>query len=378
MISLSNGGDNSYRGAQPARSIVIGTVDGVARLERRDGGWATLERGLPGVFVSAVTIADNGTIFAATHGSGVARSRDGGKSWDWPNRGIDHLDLWAIRAGRLHGHDVIVAGSQPAHVYISDDNGESWRELHGARDVPSAAHWCFPPPPRIGHVKDIVIDGDRLFVGIEIGALLVSTDGGETFCDLALDPDPRECDVHRLIVHKDRPGELLVANGLMGIMRSDDDGAHWRRMPLPDGANYPDPIVMHPDDPDLLFLSVGVGWPPHWYKIGRGRGQIARSRDGGATWERLLGGLPDGQRAVFSALTIETYADGYALYSVDTDGQVFESLDGGDRWSIIADVAPVSKGEFYRGLVKDRVVIATVDDVIVNEVAAARFAEARV
>jgi hypothetical protein len=61
------------------------------------------------------------------------------------------------------------------------------------------------------------------------------------------------------------------------------------------------------------------------------------------------------------------------LYTADTDGQIFESLDGGNTWEIIADVAPVSKGEFYRGLVKDRIPLATVDDVKVNPSAAARL-----
>jgi hypothetical protein len=96
------------------------------------------------------------------------------------------------------------------------------------------------------------------------------------------------------------------------------------------------------------------------------------------TWERLLGGLPDGQRALFSALTIEAWPGGYALHAVDTDGQVFESLDGGDHWTIIADVPPVSKGEFHRGLVRDRTKLATVDDIVVSDVAARRLAAANV
>jgi hypothetical protein len=88
----------------------------------------------------------------------------------------------------------------------------------------------------------------------------------------------------------------------------------------------------------------------------------------------LLGGLPNGQRALFSAITVEAWPGGSALFAVDTDGQVVESRDNGDSWSIIADVAPVSKGEFYRGLVKDRIKLANVDDIVVSAAAAARFA----
>ena len=101
--------------------------------------------------------------------------------------------------------------------------------------------------------------------------------------------------------------------------------------------------------------------------------KIARSRDAGKSWERLLGGLPNGQRALFSAITIEAWKGGYSLHAADTDGQVFESLDGGDTWEIIADVAPVSKGEFYRGLVKNRTKLASVDDVVVNPSAQHRW-----
>jgi hypothetical protein len=44
-----------------------------------------------------------------------------------------------------------------------------------------------------------------------------------------------------------------------------------------------------------------------------------------------------------------------------------------NTWGIIADVAPVSKGEFYCGLLKDRVPLATVDNVELNPTAAARL-----
>jgi hypothetical protein len=147
-------------------------------------------------------------------------------------------------------------------------------------------------------------------------------------------------------------------------------------MKMPDEANYPDAVVIHPDQPDLLFMSAGVGWPVHWYELGRARGKIFRSRDAGKTWERLLGGLPNGQRALFSGLTIEARNDGYSLHAVDTDGQVFESLDGGDSWTIIADVPPVSKADFYKGLVRDRVKLANVDDIVANPTATKRWQEA--
>jgi photosystem II stability/assembly factor-like uncharacterized protein len=378
VILLSNGGHNTHRSARRSDTIVVGTVDGIAVLVLSESGWTLSHRALAGCFVSAVTASEDGTLFAATHGVGIARSRDAGRTWTWVNKGIDRHDLWSARAGRLQGRDVVLAGALPAHLYVSEDAGDTWRELTALRKVASVEGWCFPPPPRVGHVKDIVIDRDRLMVGIEIGALLASTDFGETFQDLRVDPQVGENDIHRILVHPARPNRILIANGLVGVMASEDDGRTWRKGPMPPGADYPDPMVLHPEHPDLVFLAASVGWPPHWYKLGRARGKLFRSRDAGRSWERLLGGLPNGQRATFSALTVEAWGGGYGLYAADTDGQVFESLDGGETWCIIADVAAVSKGEFYRGLRKDRVPLAAVDDIEVNPAAAARLGAARV
>jgi photosystem II stability/assembly factor-like uncharacterized protein len=379
MILISNGGTNMQRSGAASDTIAVGTVDGVVILERAGealdrGGWRIKHKALGGCSVSAVTTADDGTLYAATHGFGPARSDDGGMTWTWVLDGIDHLDLWSARAGKLQGRDVVCVGALPAHLYISDDRGNSWRELKALRDAPTVGKWCFPPPPRIGHVKDIVFDGDRLLVGIEIGALLVSSDFGRSFAELTVDPNPVECDIHRILVHPKRPERIIVANGIVGVMSSDDDGKTWRKNPMPPHADYPDAIVIHPDKPDMVFLTAGVGWPSQWYKLGKARGKIARSRDGGNTWQRLLGGLPDGQRALFSALTIEAWPGGASLYAVDTDGQVFESLDEGDSWTIIAEVPPVSKGEFYRALARDRGKLA-VDDIVVSNSATERLAK---
>jgi hypothetical protein len=378
MILLSNGGDNTHRLNARPDTIVVGTVEGVAILRRADAGWQLAHKALDGCFVSGVTQSADGTLFAATHAIGVARSRDGGKTWTWVNNGIDRHDLWSARAGRLHGKDVVLVGSLPAHLYISEDAGESWRELTTLRDVPGVEQWCFPPPPRVGHVKDIVIDDERLFVGIEIGALLVSDDFGASFRDLHIDPNVQESDVHRILLHPERPQRIIVANGLVGVLTSDDDGRTWRKNPMPGEANYPDPIVLHPDKPDTIFLTAGVGWPPHWYKLGRARGKMFRSPDAGQTWERLMRGLPNGQRATFAALTIATWPGGCGLYAADTDGQIFESLDEGETWCIVADVAAVSKGDFYRGLRKERVMLAAVDDVEFNTTAAARIGATKI
>ena len=82
--------------------------------------------------------------------------------------------------------------------------------------------------------------------------------------------------------------------------------------------------------------------------------------------------------ALFSAMTIAAHGNGMSLFAGDSDGQVFESTDGGDRWSIIADLPPLSKGDFWRAMAKGRAPIANLDDMAFNSKAAARLEATKV
>jgi photosystem II stability/assembly factor-like uncharacterized protein len=378
-VLLSSSGDHIQRAARPAETLVAGTADGVFVLRRSAAGeWVLAQRALQGCALSALTRLESGALIAGAHGQGVARSDDGGENWRWINKGLTQFDIWSVRAGKLNGRERLYAGAMPAHLFVSDDGGESWRDLPALRAVAGAEHWFFPPPPHLGHVKDIVVDATRLLVGIEVGALLISEDEGESFTALPVDADPREVDVHRILVHPARPDRIVISNGLAGTMASEDRGRTWVRGLNPPGIDYPDPLVLHPDDPDLMFMAGAVGWPPHWYKLGRARPKIARSRDGGRSWQRLLGGLPDGQRAIFGGLTLEAFDGGFALYAADSDGQLFESRDGGDRWQIIAEIGPVAKGDFHKALARGRPPMVNIDALKFGDKAGARIAAAPV
>ena len=376
MILLSAGGTTVQRQRSPSTRLVVGSVDGIFVFERdAQRRWILKGRGLEGCFVSALTRLEDGALIAGTHGLGVARSEDGGLTWRLANAGLSQFDVWVVKAERLGGRERLFAGTLPAHLFASDDAGASWRELTALRQVPSTPQWSFPPPPHQGHVLDVGVLNDSLFVGIEVGALLRSDDAGASFTELAVNPDVSEVDIHRLVLHPKRPRRIIAATG-WGMIQSDDAGATWRKGERLPGIDYPIPLLAHPDDPDLLFVAGGEGWPPNWYQIGRSRAKIARSRDGGASWQRLLGGLPDGQRPTYGGLALEAWDGGYALFAADTDGQIYESADGGERWSVVAEAAAVSKGEQYRGLAKGRPPLVGTDSLIFAEAGQRRVSQA--
>ena len=130
MILLSPGGDTVHRSVQSETSVAVATVEGVFILEREaDGGWRIAHHALAGCFVAALTRAPGGALYAATHGVGMARSDDNGRTWRWINEGISQFDLWSVKAGTLAGKDVVLTGSMPAHLFISHDGGGSWLSL---------------------------------------------------------------------------------------------------------------------------------------------------------------------------------------------------------------------------------------------------------
>jgi hypothetical protein len=336
------------------RRLIVGSVDGVWVLDRADDGeWSCGGRTMNGTFVSALAWTGSGRLVAGTHHLGLAYSDDEAATWRWSNDGITQFDIWSVKCETLGGREILFAGSMPARLFKSIDGGGIWRDCVALGEVPTAPKWFFPPPPHLGHVKDIAVHrGRELLVGIEVGAFLRSTDEGRTFEEVGVDADFSDIDIHRILVHEDRPDRYILATG-WGLKASEDAGATWTRIDAA-GINYPDAMVMHPDDPDLLFVSGAQGYPPNWYQINRARPRLARSRDGGRSWERLLGGFPAGQRAAVGAMTLACSPDGDVLFVGDTDGQVWESRDLGDSWFMIAETGALSKGEFHRGLAKGR------------------------
>ena len=94
------------------------------------------------------------------------------------------------------------------------------------RELPSEPQWSYPGRPWTHHVRTIALhptDADTLLVGIELGGVMRSTDGGATWADH--NPQaPR--DAHQMATHPLVPDRVYEAAG-DGIARSEDGGATW-------------------------------------------------------------------------------------------------------------------------------------------------------
>src|SRR5579884_1252807 len=209
-LCLSVGGRTISTADGPCTEILAGTVDGVVRLRRASPGaaWQEADRFLGGQMVNAVTLEPaSGMLFVATQDDGLHASADGGRSWQRRDRGMAFDRVWTVTYVRAGGELRLYAGTEPAHLYVSTDLGESWVELAAMRAVPTVDQWFFPGQPNRGHVKHVAVDPtdpETLYVSIEVGGVLKSSDGGRSWRVL----DGFYEDVHRVLVCSSDPRHL--------------------------------------------------------------------------------------------------------------------------------------------------------------------------
>ena len=186
---------------------------------------------------------------------------------------------------------------------------------------------------------------DRWLMGGTGGGIWESTDNGNSWTNIS--DGYFGGSVGAVAVPDSDPNVVYVGLGSVdirgntsagrGVWKSTDGGRSWRFMGLPEAGQIGD-VVVHPKDADLVYVAA-LG---HAFGKNPERG-IFRSRDGGTTWEHVLA-VSDSTGA--SALSMnprnprELYAGmwrgerkPWALISGAEDGGVYKSTDGGDSWA---------------------------------------------
>jgi len=364
-ICLSHGGRSIYSSSSPSSEVLVGTVSGVYTVQRESTKkWKVSGKALEGLHIHAL-VSDplSGLTFAGAHNGSIYASKDFGATWSLRENGLTEKNIYSLNVTRRGDRVKLYAGTEPAHLFESDDLGESWYDLRSLHSVPSFPRWTFPAPPHKAHVKYIEFDpqdSNTIYVCVEVGGLLRSRDGGQSWeelhgfmenVDFPLPAGAVPDDVHRLLIRPSDPKYLYISGG-MGICHSRDGGKSWEHLTTPQTRiGYPDPFVFHPGREDLMFMAGAIVNPRTWGQTRTADSRIARSRDGGRNWEMLNEGLPEKIRGNFEAMAIEVWNGSCSLFAGTTDGEIFYSEDEGDQWTkIVEGIPPISKGEHYTRL----------------------------
>lgn len=330
--------------------------------ERKIWKWSDPQFLMEGVYATCVdTRGDSPRLFVSATsehwGPGVYRSDDLGYTWTetqgaavrFPEDiGSSVERVWQIQPGAVDEPDVIYAGTQPSALFRSEDRGESFTLVRSLWDHPHRTEWGAGFGGQAIHtVVPHPTDHNRVGVAMSTGGFYRTGDGGASWSPansgikayFLPDPWPEfgQC-VHKVCGHPAAPDRLYAQNH-HGVYRSDDGGDHWESIAHGLPADFGFPIVVHPHDPDTVFvfplMADGERVPP------QGKARVWRSRDAGRTWAVSTSGLPD---AFFAAVMRDAMTadngDRTGLYLGARDGSVFASTDEGGTWSQIAAHLP--------------------------------------
>ena len=354
--------------------LLVSTRKGLFALSRQHGDWRIERTAFLGDNVTLAHVdARDGTWYAALNlghfGVKLRRSTDRGQNWDEvavptytaedfvatgdgkPPAPATLRLLWSLQSGGNDEPGRLWAGTIPGGLFRSDDRGDSWQLVKSLWDRPERMNW-FGGGYDFPGIHSICVDprdSRTVRVGISCGGIWRSTDSGASWTVTTkgmfaayMPPERREDpaiqDPHRMVQCRDAPDRLWVQHH-NGVFRSDDGGLSWH-----DIANVPPSVfgfavAVHPRDPQTAWFVPAVK-DERRYPVD-GKLVVARTRDGGTTFDSLCSGLP--QQDAYDLVYRHGFAiddDGTRLAFGSTTGGLWISDDQGDRWQTISTHLP--------------------------------------
>ncbi len=232
----------------------------------------------------------------------------------------------------------MLAGGSPVSIYRSNDAGETWTRQAEPR-LPDRGKAPFAV--RVMRFARHPAKANEIYAALEIGGVMRSTDGGETWGDssdnlirLSVD-EPRlrskivsdteaegMLDGHAICMSAADPDSVILAVR-MGLFRSRDQGNSWEdlRVDRFSPFTYGRDVKVSPQDASTLYACLSVA-------ASSKDGALYRSRDLGGSWQRFDKVKPHG---TLMSVALH-HGDAKQVYIAARYGEVFGTADGGDSW----------------------------------------------
>jgi len=251
----------------------------------------------------AVDPADPSILVAGTS-RGLLRSEDAGESWQIVPDTPAVLSLAAdpARSGTMW------LGSDRQGVLRSVDSGRTWEPGRQGLTAASFGTVAFDPfDPGILYAAE---DNAYHPGGGNGGAAFRSTDRGATWS--RIDPESSE-GLRSLAPDPLREGILFAGGNTGGIFRSTSRGISWEQFPQ-DGGDFSSSLAFDPRRRGTLFAG--------------GYNGIARSDDGGRTWEEL-----EASNGIIQVSVSPLHPD--KVLAVTENGSLLRSSNQGETWQYV-------------------------------------------
>ncbi|HEU0006295.1 MAG TPA: protein kinase [Terriglobia bacterium] len=296
--------------------------------------------------------------FSELWGTFLRSSDDHGRTWTNPQEapirfpadsGATLKNIWQICLGRPEEPNVMYCGVEPAALYESRDDGETWLLVRGLFEHPHRPRWM----PGMGGLAlhTILLDPqnpERMHVAISAGGVYATEDSGRTWQARNRGvrvvhmpekyPEFGQC-VHKIVMHPSRPERLFLQNH-WGLYRSDNHGESWQDIAHGVPSDFGYAMALHPHNPDCVYILPIES--DEFRCTPEGRLRVYRTRNAGISWEPLTRGLPQKgayETVLRDAMTTDSL-DPAGIYFGTRSGQLYGSTDEGKSWKKILDGLP--------------------------------------
>ena len=287
--------------------------------------------------------------------------------------GFDFRMVGPARGGRVT--TVTGVPGQPHVFYMGSTGGGVWKTENAGVSWTNLSDEDFAVGS-IGAVAVAPSDPNVIYVGtgsacprgnISVGnGVYRSTDGGRSWIHVGLEAAGL---IGRIVVDPDDPGRAFAAvlgqifgrSPERGVYLTEDGGRTWTPVLQLSDATGAVELAMNPANPRELFAAMWQAERKPWTLIdGGAEGGLYRTRDGGASWELLKGGLPEASEdAPVGRIGVSIAASDprrvYALVTAAGErGGLYLSDDGGDTWTRVnGDRRLRARGWYYSHVVAD-------------------------
>lgn len=190
--------------------LLMGTNKGLLILESNGNRCKLVQHAFEGIPVSYAAVDPRNQVLWACldhghWGQKLHRSRDGGATWEqiptpkYPDGAIIREEeaatlsyLWIVAPGGIDQPERLYLGTEPGGLFQSDDGGDSFHFVEGLWTHPTRSKYWFGGGRDQAGLCSVIVDprdSQHILVGISVGGVYESIDGGKTW-------EPRNCGLY--------------------------------------------------------------------------------------------------------------------------------------------------------------------------------------
>jgi photosystem II stability/assembly factor-like uncharacterized protein len=301
------------------------------------------------MILAAATLCVGLTMLAPVETAGQANPTDKLKNLEFREIGP------AVMGGRIDDFgvvesnpNIVYAGTASGGVWKTTNNGTTWEPVFDKEGVST-----------IGDIAIAPSDPAVVWVGTGEpnnrqssswgNGIYKSLDAGKSWQNMGL---KATLHIGRIVIHPKNPevvyaaalGHLWGPNPERGVYKTTDGGKTWNQvLKINDDTGASD-IAMDPQSPDTLYAAAYERRrTPFGFNGGGPDGGIYKTVDGGATWKKLVKGLPYENGGDVGRIGLDIFRkDSNIVYAIvqHEKGGTYRSEDKGETWKKMGETNP--------------------------------------